>query len=40
MTGLEIPQPIILGGELFLVGLFIFIVLYILARILAERHGH
>lgn len=40
MAGFEIPQPLILGGELFLVGFFVFVVLYILVRLLTERHEH
>lgn len=40
MAGLEIPQSLILGGELFLVGFFVFVILYILIRLLAEKHEH
>jgi hypothetical protein len=40
MQGLEIPQLVLFGGGLFLVGFFIFIVLYLLVRVWAERREH
>lgn len=40
MAGLEIPQQVLLGGGLFLLGFFIFIALYIISRLIAEKKGH
>lgn len=40
MAGFEISGPLLLGGGLLLVGFFIFIILYILIRLLFERHEH
>ncbi|UCE73374.1 MAG: hypothetical protein JSV56_10115 [Methanomassiliicoccales archaeon] len=40
MTGLEISQIALFGGGLFLIGFFLFIIFYIILRILSERHEH
>jgi len=40
MAAFEIPQNLLLGGGLFLIGFIIFIVFYIIIRLLAERKGH
>lgn len=40
MSGFEIPQSLLLGGELFLIGFFMFIIFYIIIRLFAERHEH
>jgi len=40
MAGFEIPQQLIFGGGLFLLAFFVFIVLYIIARLWAEKRGH
>ena len=40
MAGFEITQQVIFGGGLFLLGFFIFIVLYIIVRLWAEKRGH
>jgi hypothetical protein len=40
MAGFVIPQNLLLGGGLFFLGLFVFVMLYIISRLLAERKGH
>jgi hypothetical protein len=40
MAALGIPQNLLLGGGLFLIGFIIFIAFYIIVRLLAERKGH
>ena len=40
MAGFGISLPFLLTGGLFLMGFFVFIILYILIRLLAERHEH
>jgi hypothetical protein len=40
MAGIMFPQALLLGGELLLIGFFLFVILYILIRLLTERHEH
>ncbi|UCE36978.1 MAG: hypothetical protein JSW00_16020 [Thermoplasmata archaeon] len=40
MAGFEIPQNLLLGGGLFILGLLLFVVFYIIVRLIAERKGH
>jgi len=37
---LEIGSSVILGAELFTIGFLIFIVIYVLLRLLSERREH
>ena len=37
---MDLPQIAGIGGEFFLLGFFLFIALYIIVRLLAERHEH
>jgi cbb3-type cytochrome oxidase subunit 3 len=38
MAGIVFPQAILLSGNLLLIGFFLFVILYILIRLFAERH--
>jgi hypothetical protein len=40
MAAFGIPQNLLLGGGLFLIGFIIFVVFYIIIRLIAERRGH
>ena len=40
MATFGIPDNLLLGGGLFLVGLIVFVAFYIIVRLLAERRGH
>jgi hypothetical protein len=40
MAAFGIPENLLLGGGLFLIGFVIFVVFYIITRLLAERKGH
>lgn len=35
-----VSQPVLLGGELFLIGFTLFVIIYILIRLLTERLEH
>ena len=37
---MDLPKIAGIGGEYFLLGFFLFIVFYIIVRLLAERHEH
>lgn len=37
---MDLPQIAGMGSEYFLMGFFLFIVFYIIVRLLAERHEH
>jgi hypothetical protein len=40
MATFGIPENLLLGGGLFLIGFIIFVAFYIIVRLLAERRGH
>jgi hypothetical protein len=40
MASFELSESLLLSGGLILMGFFLFIILYILIRLLFERHEH